>query len=415
MDEAELETLLRELTPQVLGAVVRRTGDFTAAEDAVQEALIAAARTWPREGIPGNPRGWLIQSASRRFIDEIRQERARRKREELAAQRDVPAEDVEEKDDTLRLLFLCCHPALTPASAIALTLRAVGGLTTAEIARAYLVPEATMAQRITRAKLKLKGMDFDLEPSEERLRQVLHVLYLLFNEGYTSSGGAELHRADLSGEAIRLTRMVHGLLPEWLTGVAGWGQQVQGQVTGLLALMLLTDARRPARTGPAGELIPLADQDRSLWDKDFISEGLELAVDAFGRKPLGEYQLQAAIAALHDEVDRPEDTDWPQIVALYDLLEDLSGNPMVTLNRAIAVAMVDGPKAGLELLEPLDDKLAGHYRLDAVRGHLFEQIGDLETAAKYFSTAARRTTSLPERDYLTTKAAEVSGAGRKPQ
>ncbi len=398
-----LDGLLRELTPQVLGAVVRRTGDFTAAEDAVQEALIAAARTWPRDGIPDNPRGWLIQSASRRFIDEIRQEQARRKREELAAHREVPAEDVEEHDDTLRLLFLCCHPALTPASAIALTLRAVGGLTTAEIARAYLVPEATMAQRITRAKLRLKGMAFELEPSDERLGQVLHVLYLLFNEGYTSSGGDELHRADLSGEAIRLTRIVHGLLPE------------NGQVTGLLALMLLTDARRLARTGLAGELIPLADQDRSLWNKDFITEGLALAVDAFGRPPLGEYQLQAAIAALHDEVDRPEDTDWPQVIALYGLLEDLSGNPMVTLNRAIAVAMVDGPKAGLEILEPLDEKLGRHYRLDAVRGHLSELLGDYEAAAKHFSTAARRTTSTPERDYLTTKAAEVSGAARKPQ
>jgi RNA polymerase sigma factor (sigma-70 family) len=415
VDDAELDGLLRELTPQVLGAVVRRTGDFTAAEDAVQEALIAAARTWPQDGVPDNPRGWLIQAASRRFIDEIRQEQARRKREELAAHREVPAEEVEEVDDTLRLLFLCCHPALTPASAIALTLRAVGGLTTAEIAKAYLVPEATMAQRISRAKGRLKGMAFELDPGEERLRQVLHVLYLLFNEGYTSSGGAELHRADLSTEAIRLTRMVQRLLPESLTGVVGWGQNMQGQVGGLLALMLLTDARRLARTGPAGELIPLADQDRSLWNQEFIEEGLALAVEAFGRPPLGEYQLQAAIAALHDEVDTPEETDWPQVIALYDLLEKLSGNPMVTLNRAIAVAMVDGPKAGLELLEPLDEKLDGHYRLDSVRGHLFEMLGDSEAAARHFSAAARRTTSLPERDYLVTKAAEVSDAGRTPQ
>jgi RNA polymerase sigma factor (sigma-70 family) len=403
VDDGKLEDLLRELTPQVLGAVVRRTGDFTAAEDAVQEALIAAARTWPRDGMPDNPRGWLIQSASRRFIDEIRQQQARRKREELAAQREVPTEEVEEQDDTLRLLFLCCHPALTPASAIALTLRAVGGLTTAEIAKAYLVPEATMAQRISRAKQRLKGMQFELSPDDDRLRQVLHVLYLLFNEGYASSVGAELQRSDLSSEAIRLTRMVHRLLPE------------NGQVTGLLALMLLNDARRLARTGSAGELIQLADQDRSLWNKEFITEGLALAVDAFGRPPLGEYQLQAAIAALHDEVDRPEDTDWPQILALYGLLEDLSGNPMVTLNRAIAVAMVEGPAAGLTVLEPLDEKLAGHYRLDSVRGHLNEMLGDFEAAAKYFSAAARRTTSLPERDYLITKAAEVSGAGRTAQ
>ena len=400
---AKLENLLRELAPQVLGAVVRRSGDFAAAEDAVQEALIAATKTWPRDGIPDNPRGWLIQTASRRLIDGIRQEQARRRREELAAQREVPAEDVEDEDDTLRLLFLCCHPALTPASAIALTLRAVAGLTTAEIAKAYLVPEATMAQRISRAKQSIKGARFELVAGDERLRQVLHVLYLLFNEGYTSSSGPSLHRSDLSGEAIRLTRMVHALLPE------------NGQVTGLLALMILNDARRLARTGAAGELIPLAEQDRSLWNKEFITEGVALAVDAFAKPPLGEYQLQAAIAALHDEVDRPEDTDWPQILALYDLLESLSGNPMVTLNRAIAAAMVDGPEAGLRILEPLDKELAGHYRLDAVRGHLFEMLGDAEAAADHFSAAARRTTSLPERNYLTTKAAEVSGAGRTPR
>jgi len=398
-----IDGLLRELTPQVVGAMVRRSGDFAAAEDAVQEALIAAARTWPRDGVPDNPRGWLIQAASRRWIDEVRQDQARRRREELAAQREVPAEEVEEHDDTLRLLFLCCHPALSAASAIALTLRAVGGLTTAEIARAYLVPEATMAQRITRAKARLQGKEFELEESEERLRQVLHVLYLMFNEGYASSSGADLQRSDLAAEAIRLTRMVHRLLPE------------NGQVMGLLALMLLNDARRLARTGPAGELIPLADQDRTLWDRGLITEGLALAVDAFGRQPLGEYQLQAAIAALHDEVDKPEDTDWRQILALYGLLEDLSGNPMVTLNRAIALAMVAGPEAGLELLEPLDEKLPGHYRLDAVRGHLAEMLGDHEAASQHFRAAAQRTTSLPERDYLTTKAAEVSGAARRPR
>ena len=395
MTTTDFDDLLRDLTPQVLGAVVRRTGDFTAAEDAVQEALLAATRTWPKDGRPDNPRAWLIQAASRRFIDEVRQEQARRRREELAAQRDVPAAEVESTDDTLRLLFLCCHPELTPASAIALTLRAVGGLTTAEIAAAYLVPEATMAQRISRAKQRVKGVKFEVDQSDERLSQVLHVLYLVFNEGYASSSGPELQRSDLSAEAIRLTRMVHALLPE------------NGQVTGLLALMLLNDARRSARTGSAGQLIPLADQDRGLWNKEFITEGVALAVDAFGRPPLGEYQLQAAIAALHDEVDRPQDTDWPQILALYGVLEELSGNPMVTLNRAIAAAMVKGPQAGLDLLRPLDAKLAGHYRLDAVRGHLCEMLGDAAAAADHFSAAARRTTSLPERDYLTTKAAEA--------
>jgi RNA polymerase sigma factor (sigma-70 family) len=398
-----LEDLLRELAPQVLGAVVRRTGDFTAAEDAVQEALLAAAQTWPRDGTPDNPKAWLIQTAHRRVIDEIRQEQARRRREERAAYREVPAGEVEERDDTLQLLFLCCHPDLSPASAIALTLRAVGGLSTAEIAKAYLVPEATMAQRISRAKQRIKTATLELDPSDERLRNVLHVLYLVFNEGYASSGGAELHRSDLANEAIRLTRMVHRLLPD------------NGQVTGLLALMLLNDARRDARTGDRGELIPLAEQDRSQWDKEYIAEGLALAIEAFGKPPLGEYQLQAAIAALHDEAERPEDTDWPQIFALYGVLEDLSGNPMVTLNRAIAAAMVDGPSVGLAMLQPLDDKLAGHYRLDAVRGHLYEMLGDTDTAADHFRAAARRTTSLPERDYLTTKAAAVSGAARKPQ
>jgi RNA polymerase sigma factor (sigma-70 family) len=401
-----VEGLLRELAPQVLGVVFRRSGDFTAAEDAVQEALLAAARHWPVDGVPDNPRGWLIRAALRRLVDEIRQDQARRHREQLAAQREVPTVEVEDQDDTLRLLFLCCHPALTPASAIALTLRAVAGLTTAEIAKAYLVPEGTMAQRITRAKQRIKdsGAQFQLPEGEEwaeRLRWVLHVLYLLFNEGYTSSSGAELHRSDLSGEAIRLTRAIHALLPD------------SGQVGGLLALMILTDARRPARTGSVGELIPLAEQDRSRWDRDLITEGVALAVDAFARPPLGEYQLQAAIAALHDEAERPEDTDWPQILALYDLLEHLSGNPMVTLNRAVAAAMLKGPAVGLKLLEPLDTQLAGHYRLDAVRGHLFEMLGDLSAAAEHYRAAARRTTSLPEQRYLTAQAARLSCVGQR--
>jgi RNA polymerase sigma factor (sigma-70 family) len=391
-----LEDLLRELTPQVLGAVVRWSGDFAAAEDAVQEALLAAATRWPTDGTPDNPKAWLIQTASRRLIDEVRQEQARRRREEKAALRDLPPEEVEERDDTLQLLFLCCHPALTPASAIALTLRAVGGLTTAEIAAAYLVPEATMAQRISRAKSKLRGASFELDIDGERLRNVLHVLYLMFNEGYTSTSGPDLHRSDLSSEAIRLTRAVHAQLPD------------DGQVTGLLALMLLNDARRLARTGSAGEIIPLAEQDRSVWNRDYITEGVALAVTAFGTTPLGEYQIQAAIAALHDEADRAEDTDWPQILALYGLLEDLSGNPMVKLNRAIAAAMVHGPDAGLELLEPLSEELAGHYRLHATKAHLYEMRGDNETAAQYFRAAARGTTSLPERNYLAAKAAAIS-------
>ncbi|TDD57839.1 sigma-70 family RNA polymerase sigma factor [Kribbella antibiotica] len=396
-----LEDLLRELTPQVLGAVVRRSGDFAAAEDAVQEALLAAATTWPRDGWPDSPKAWLIQAASRRFIDEVRQSQARRLREERAALRELPPEEVEEYDDTLRLLFLCCHPGLTPGSAIALTLRAVGGLTTAEIATAYLVPEATMAQRISRAKSKLKGATFELTADADRLRNVLHVLYLMFNEGYASSSGAELQRSDLSSEAIRLTRAVHAQLED-------------GQVTGLLALMLLTDARRAARTGSAGELIPLAEQDRTLWNADYIAEGVELAVKAFHTPPLGEYQLQAAIAALHDEVPRAEDTDWPQIFALYGLLEDLSGNPMVKLNRAIAAALVDGPDAGLKLLEPLDKELSGNHRLDATRGHLYEMRGDYDTAVEHFREAARSTTSLPERDYLLKKAAALTDTERTP-
>jgi len=397
-----LEDLLRELTPQVLGVVVRRCGDFAAAEDAVQEALLAAATTWPRDGQPDNPKAWLIQAASRRFIDEVRQAQSRRRREGRAALRELPPEEVEEHDDTLQLLFLCCHPSLTPASAIALTLRAVGGLTTAEIATAYLVPEATMAQRISRAKSRLKGATFELTADADRLRNVLHVLYLMFNEGYASSSGSELHRSDLSSEAIRLTRAVHAQLDD-------------GQVTGLLALMLLTDARRAARTGSAGELIPLAEQDRSLWDADYIAEGVALAVEAFHSPPLGEYQLQAAIAALHDEAERAEDTDWPQILALYDLLVDLSGNPMVKLNRAIAAAMVDGPDAGLTLLEPLDDELKGNHRLDATRGHLHEMRGDHETAVEFFRAAARGTTSLPERDYLLKKASTLTGTEQTPR
>jgi RNA polymerase sigma factor (sigma-70 family) len=411
--EGRAENLLRELAPSVLGAIIRRHGDFAAAEDAVQEALIAAATQWPREGLPDNPRGWLIRVASRRRIDQKRSELARRRREALvAAELDLvaPAPDLDpeaEQDDTLILLFMCCHSALTPSSAIALTLRAVGGLTTAEIAKAFLVPEVTMAQRISRAKqsIRASGVPFRLPTSEERgkrLRSVLHVLYLIFNEGYTSSVGRELQRSDLSREAIRLARALHELIPD------------DGEVAGLLALMLLTDARRAARTGSDGELIPLTQQDRALWDQAQISEGVALVTATLSRESVGAYQLQAAIAAVHDEALRAEETDWPQILALYSLLERMSDNPMVTLNRAIAHAMVHGPCAGLALLDALDadGRLRGHHRLDAVRAHLLELAGDHEDAAKHFRTAAGRTTNLPERNYLLTQAARVGESAR---
>ena len=396
-----IEDLLRELAPQVLGAVVRSYGDFDAAEDAVQEALLAAAMHWPAEGLPDNPRGWLIQTAVRRLTDQYRSEAARRRREVSAALREVPGAEPVQRDDTLVLLFTCCHPALTPASSIALTLRAVAGLTTAEIATAFLVPEATMAQRISRAKQKIKasGTGFRMPTPEEfgaRLGSVLHVLYLLYNEGYATSAGTDLHRTDLSGEAIRLTRVVHGMLPE------------HGEVTGLLALMLLNDARRLARTGEYGELIPLADQDRTRWNRAAIAEGVRLAATAMSGGAVGEYQLQAAIAALHDGAERAADTDWPQILGLYGLLEQLTDNPMVTLNRAVATAMVHGPQAGLDLLAPLQERLPGHHRLDAVRGHLLDMLGDTEAAAASYRAAAARTTNEPERHYLITQAARLN-------
>ena len=406
------EHLLRELAPQVLGAVVRRYGNFAAAEDAVQEALLAAAMQWPDEGVPDNPRAWLIHVAARRMTDQLRSEISRRRREtELVRQEPPgfdlapPPEDAElgEHDDTLLLLFMCCHPVLTPASAISLTLRAVGGLTTAEIANAYLVPEATMAQRISRAKQKIKdsGVPFAMpteQESGERLASVLHVLYLIFNEGYASSIGEELQRSDLVSEALRLTRTVHALLPD------------DGEASGLLALMLLTDARRPARTNADGELVPLAKQDRALWDRTLVDEGVKLISATLSRGSVGPYQLQAAIAAVHDEALRVEDTDWPQILALYGLLERMTDNPMVTLNRAVAVAMVHGPKAGIELLDTLrdDPRLADHYRLTAVRAHMHEMAGDATAAITDYLAASRRTTSIPERDYLAAQAAKLS-------
>jgi len=419
-DTAEtLEGLLRRLAPQVLGAVVRRYGNFDAAEDAVQEALVAAVSQWQRDGLPDNPRGWLITVAARRLTDLLRSEQARRQREGMlatwtlpeswvapAADRGVIAEGTGagDQDDTLILLFLCCHPALSPASQIALTLRAVGGLTTAEIARAFLVPEPTMTRRITRAKQSIKNsrIPFRMPPAAERadrLGAVLHVLYLIFNEGYVSTSGPSLHRAELSAEAIRLTRVVHLLMPDDV------------EVTGLLALMVLTDARRPARTAPDGALIPMAEQDRTRWNSGDIAEGVALISGALPRGTPGPYQLQAAIAAIHDEAPTAEAADWPQIVALYELLMRLSDNPVVALNHAVAVAMVHGPAAGLALVDELatDARITGDHRLDAVRAHLLELAGDQHGAKESYRLAAGRTTSIPVQRYLYARAARLSG------
>ena len=404
------EHLLRELAPQVLGAVVRRYGDFGAAEDAVQEALTAAALEWPRTGVPENARAWLIQVAARKLMDQRRSDSARRRRETKIVIETPPEENVVpppdeahvEEDDALVLLFMCCHPALTRPSAIALTLRAVGGLTTTEIASAFLVPEATMAQRISRAKhsIKSSGVGFMMPPPGERdasLGAVLRVLYLIFNEGYATSSGEALQRVDLSSEAIRLARAAHELLPD------------HGEVSGLLALMLLTDARRAARSGPNGELIPLDEQDRSLWNEEAIAEGVQLVTGVMTRGSVGSYLLQAAIAAVHDEAARAEDTDWPQIVALYSLLMRMADNPMVALNHAVAVAMARGPAEGLALLEKLDrdPRIKDHYRLDAVRAHLLERAGKVAAALPYYVAAAEKTASLPERNYLLLKIARL--------
>jgi RNA polymerase sigma factor (sigma-70 family) len=405
----DFEHLLRELAPQVLGAVMRRYRDFAASEDAVQESLIAAAEQWARDGIPNSPRGWLIQVALRRMTDHVRSEISRRNREfELAQELPVVvapviySEPEMDPEDALVLLFMCCHPALTPTSAIALTLRAVGGLTTGEVAKAFLVPEATMAQRISRAKqsVKVSQVPFSLPEAPERaqrLGSVMHVLYLIFNEGYTVSSGDALNRTDLSGEAIRLTRLLHSLLPS------------DPEVMGMLALMLLTEARRTARTGPSGELIPLDEQDRSLWDRQLITEGIALVTKAMAHGAVGEYQLQAAIAAVHDEAPDVHSTDWPQILALYSVLNRMSDNPMVALNHAVATSMVSGPRAGLALLEPLekDERLSGTHRLDAVRAHLLERAKDRDAAIASYLAAAEKTTNLPERTYLMMRAAHL--------
>ncbi|MBL7257791.1 RNA polymerase sigma factor [Paractinoplanes lichenicola] len=383
------DDLLRTLAPQVVGVLTRRFGDFEAAEDAVQEALIAAHTHWTAGGVPEQPRGWLIRTASRKLLDQVRGDQARRRREIQAALRE-PGGAAYDRDDTLDVLLLCCHPALDDAAAIALTLRAVGGLTTAEIARAFLVSEPAMARRISRAKQRIRGMPFDSSFTKAALR----VLYLIFNEGYASSGDA-VHRVELSAEAIRLTRMVLARLPE------------DPEVAGLLALMLLTDARRPARTGSSGELVPLAEQDRTRWDDELIKEGTTILDAAFRRGQVGEYQLQAAIAALHDRAASVAATDWPQIQALYGILERVTDSPVVALNRAIAVAMVDGPAAGLTLVDAVELRLPGHHRVAATRAHLLELAGDHAGAAEQYKRAAAATTSEPEQRYLTLRAARL--------
>jgi RNA polymerase sigma factor (sigma-70 family) len=398
-----VEDLLRELAPQVLGTLVRRHGQFDACEDAVQEALLAASRQWSEVGVPESPRSWLTTAANRRLVDGWRSESARRRREETAAALDLPGGGtIADQDDTLTVLFLCCHPSLSPPSQLALTLRAVGGLTTTEIANAFLVPETTMAQRISRAKQTIlsSGGRFELPSGPEladRLRVVLQVLYLIFNEGYTTSSGPSLQRGDLTSEAIRLARLLHQLMPR------------DGEAAGLLALMLLTDARRLARTDAEGLPVPLAEQQRDRWDRAQIEEGLALVGRTLGTAPIGPYQLQAAIAAVHDEAPNAEETDWVQILALYDVLVQVSPGPVVTLNRAVAVAMVRGPRAGLDLLGTLDadERMARTHRLDAVRGALLELAGDRDGARDSYRRAARMTASVPEQRYLALRAARL--------
>ena len=390
--------LLRELAPRALGVLVRRNGDFDDCEDAMQEALLAASRSWPVDGIPKNPTGWLITAASRRLIETYRSEAARRRRENSYALEPAPGA-VSEVDDTLALLFLCCHPELSAPSQVALTLRALGGLTTAEIARALLLPEATVGQRISRAKARIRetGAQFRTPTArecDERLPAVLSTLYLVFNEGHTATSGEALNRLELTSEAIRLTRQLRGSLPE------------EGEVAGLLALMLLTEARRDARTGPDGALIPLAEQDRSRWDRSAIAEGVAIVEATLPVAKPGPYQLQAAIAAVHDEAADFAATDWPQILALYDVLAAFAPGPMVALNRTVAVAMVRGPAAGLDALDEAatDPALRGHHRVDAVRAHLLDELGERDAAREHYLLAAQRTRSLPEQRYLLARA-----------
>ena len=396
-----IEDLLRELAPQVLGILVRKYDRFDACEDAVQEALLAASQQWPETGLPDSPRSWLVTVASRRLVDEWRSQSARSQREEAVAALEIEPGPTEQRDDTLTLLFLCCHPELSVPSQLALTLRAVGGLSTAEIAAAFLVPEATMAQRISRAKKSLRDARFELPPPAElpeRLQVVLHVLYLVFNEGYAASSGERAQRADLTAEAVRLVRLMYVQVP------------ADGEVAGLLALMLLTAPRRAARTDQDGLLVPLAEQDRSRWDPRLIEDGVGLISRTLGRGPVGPYQLQAAIAAVHDEAATAQDTDWPQILALYDVLTRVSPGPVVTLNRAVAVAMVHGPLAGLAELGTLDgdERIARGHRLDAVRAHLLEMSGDRAGAVAAYRRAAKRAASIPEQHYLALQAARLS-------
>ncbi|WP_328612962.1 RNA polymerase sigma factor [Amycolatopsis sp. NBC_00355] len=386
-----IEGLLRELAPQVLAALVRRYGGFDTCEDAVQEALLAASLQWPVEGLPDHPKGWLITTASRRRIEQWRSETARQRREEAVVLAEPPEpEPAAGVDDTLTLLLLCCHPSLTRPSQVALTLRAVGGLTTAEIARAFLVPEATIGQRISRAKQTLRGERLTRSENPERLAAVLQVLYLIFTEGHTASSGDALNRVELTTEAIRLTRQ----LPPG------------GEVTGLLALMLLTEARRPARVDATGALVPLASQDRTRWNAELITEGVALITSALSTSPVGPYQLQAAIAAVHDEAPTAADTDWAEILTLYDLLRVVAPGPMVTLNRVVAFAQVHGPEAGLAELAGAD--LEAHHRVDAVRAHLLELAGDVTGAREAYLAASRRTLSLPEQAYLQSRASRLA-------
>ena len=407
------EDLMRELAPRVLGALARRHGHFDECEDAVQEALLAAALQWPEEGTPRHPEAWLTTVARRALVDRWRSESARRRREEASValgSRVTTAEaadgaiDADGADDTLTLFFLCCHPALSPPSQLALILRAVGGLSTAEVAAAFLVPPGTMTRRIHRAKetIRAAGATFAMPPADERAERlgvVLRALYLMFNEGYTASSGPVLQRPDLTREAVRLTRLLHRLLPG------------DGEVTGLLSLTLLTDARRAARTESDGAIVPLADQRRDLWDQGDIAEGLALLHAVLGAGPVGPYQVQAAIAAVHDEAGTAEATDWPQILALYDVLTRIAPGPLVTLSRAVALAMVHGPRAGLALLGTLDDqsRTTHTHRIDAVRGHLLELTGDPAAARVAYLAASRRTTSLPEQRYLNRRAASLQG------
>jgi RNA polymerase sigma factor (sigma-70 family) len=410
MDQ-EMEQLWRACAPEVLAALVRRYGDFGAAEDAVQEALIDAARQWREGGVPENPRGWLITVASRRLMDRRRSDGARALRERLIALRDPVSGDGvgvsiggADHDDSLTLLLLCCHPTLSRPSQVALTLRAVGGLSTAQIGRAFLVPEATMAQRISRAKARLREIEAPFAPPSAedlpgRVAATEHVLYLIFTEGHTATAGAGLSDDSLAAEAIRLTRLLHEHLPS------------ADEVTGLLALMLLTHARRAARIASDGSLVPLAEQDRSLWDRTMIAEGVALVEGALPAGPVGPYQLQAAIAAVHAEAPSAEDTDWQQIDALYRMLGAVAPGPVVTLNHAVAVAMAEGPAAGLAMLEPLlgDPRMRRMHRPHAVRAHLLEMEGRLEEAHDAYALAARLATSIPEQRHLNARADRLSG------